>query len=172
MKSFLYKVKNPHATAGPWQTNNKMTILELSFKDAPSSSSMSTVVSNQMAEWWQTLRLWVSVDSVLSSYLFSLPLTNPGDVGWLIAIVPSHARESFLSPDTNIFCLSLKAKSKVSTVIVERGITSLFSDFPCCFYFSVENRKKKKFLPIVLIVLIGRNFGIPQSNPLLHQWNH
>lgn len=34
----------------------EMAVLEHSFKDAHSFSNTSTVVSNQMAEWWQILR--------------------------------------------------------------------------------------------------------------------
>lgn len=75
----------------------------------------------------------------------------------LLSVYFMSTKVSF--PDSNIFCLSLRAKFKVIIVTIKMGVISLL---PPAQSFYIENRKKIK-------LTIGKNFSISQSNPLYYR---
>lgn len=123
-----------------------MIIFEHSFNDAHSSSNTSTAVSNQVAEWWQTMRLQrpFSVDSFLPHgfphyYVLTKVIFND----LLLQFHLMSMNVSFLL--TQIFiCLSLKIKFKVIIVILERCVFFSFFRLHTAYTFMFENRKEKK----------------------------
>lgn len=125
-----------------------MIIFEHSFNDAHSSSNTSTAVSNQVAEWWQTMRLQrpFSVDSFLPHgfphyYVLTKVIFND----LLLQFHLMSMNVSFLL--TQIFiCLSLKIKFKVIIVILERCVFSLFSDSTLLILLCLKIGRKKKWL--------------------------